>query len=196
MAATNKSLAQNNKSRTGLRRPTSDRQRGAIPLALPTGGVPVAGSQRCWSFTALRDRRKLNMSWHHSDLYFFLCLLTGLATFLAITYECIQRFRRKPPVVELSRSTVGNPPSAPKLPPSRFSRLCESVKDLPPKEQASRLRDYFGIFGGVPPAEGRDQSGKGPAAYTPALNKLRNRFRRRFTPGEIQRLEQRSRTRL
>jgi hypothetical protein len=88
MAATNKSLAQNNKSRTGLRRPTSDRQRGAIPLALPTGGVPVAGSQRCWSFTALRDRRKLNMSWHHSDLYFFLCLLTGLATFLAITYEC------------------------------------------------------------------------------------------------------------
>ena len=29
-----------------------------------------------------------------------------------------------------------------------------------------------------------------------ALNKLRNRFRRRLTPGEVQRLEQRSRTRL
>jgi hypothetical protein len=29
-----------------------------------------------------------------------------------------------------------------------------------------------------------------------ALNKLRNRFRRRFTPGEFQRLEQRSHMRL
>ena len=29
-----------------------------------------------------------------------------------------------------------------------------------------------------------------------ALTKLRNRFRRRFTPGEVQRLEQRSHTRL
>jgi hypothetical protein len=28
------------------------------------------------------------------------------------------------------------------------------------------------------------------------LTKLRNRFRRRFTPGEVQRLEQRSHTRL
>jgi hypothetical protein len=36
------------------------------------------------------------MSWHHPDLYLFLCLLTGLATFLAIVYECIQKFRRKP----------------------------------------------------------------------------------------------------
>ena len=40
------------------------------------------------------------MSWHHPDLYFFLCLFAGLAAFLAIIYECIQRFcRRKPPVV-------------------------------------------------------------------------------------------------
>ena len=38
------------------------------------------------------------MSWHHPDLYFFLCLLTGLATFMTIIYECIVR-RRKPPVV-------------------------------------------------------------------------------------------------
>jgi hypothetical protein len=29
-----------------------------------------------------------------------------------------------------------------------------------------------------------------------ALTKLRNRFRRKFTPGEVQRLEQRSHTRL
>jgi hypothetical protein len=117
------------------------------------------------------------MTWHHPDLYFFLFLLAGLATFLAIIYKCIQKFRRKPPVVEPSRSTVGNPPSsAPKNAPSRFSRLCESVKDLPPKEQASRLREYFGIVGGARPAEGRDKKGKRLAAYTPALNKLRNRY--------------------
>jgi hypothetical protein len=35
------------------------------------------------------------MSWHHPDLYFFLCLLTGLAALLAIIYECIQKFRRR-----------------------------------------------------------------------------------------------------
>ena len=37
------------------------------------------------------------MSWHHPDLYFLFCVLavlTGLASFLAIIYEC----RRKPPV--------------------------------------------------------------------------------------------------
>jgi hypothetical protein len=34
------------------------------------------------------------MSWHHPDLYFFLGLLTGLAAFLAIIYECIQKFRK------------------------------------------------------------------------------------------------------
>jgi hypothetical protein len=37
------------------------------------------------------------MSWHNPDLYFFLGLLTGLAAFLAIIYECIQRFRRQKP---------------------------------------------------------------------------------------------------
>jgi hypothetical protein len=62
-----------------------------------------------------------------------------------------------------------------------FSRLCESIKDLPPKEQANRMRDYFGILGGARPAEGRDRKGK----------RLR-----RLTPGEVQRLEQRSHTRL
>ena len=36
------------------------------------------------------------MNWQHPDLYFFLFLLTGLATFLAIIYECIQKFGRKP----------------------------------------------------------------------------------------------------
>jgi hypothetical protein len=140
------------------------------------------------------------MSWHHPDLYFFLCLLAGLAAFLAIIYECI--CRRKPPVVEPRRSTVNekavDPPSPPKYvdPPSppkylkkakpldglqrateerhvmeessrqagkqaaeRFSRLCESVKDLSPKEQASRLREHFGIVGGARPSEGRGRKG-------------------------------------
>jgi len=40
--------------------------------------------------------------------------------------------------------------------------LCESTKDLPPKEQASRLREYFGIVGGARPAEGRGRKGKRP----------------------------------
>jgi hypothetical protein len=77
-----------------------------------------------------------------------------------------------------------NPSLPPKHPPShgaeRFSRVRESVKDLPPKEQASRVRDHFGILGGARPAEGRDRKGK----------RLR-----RLTLGEVQRLEQRSHTR-
>jgi hypothetical protein len=107
------------------------------------------------------------MTWHYPDLYFFLFLLAGFATLLAIIYECIQKFRRKPPVVEPKRSNekAVDPPSPPKHPPSppkkylenakpldglqrarprltdagrqaaeRFSRLCESIEDLPPKE--------------------------------------------------------------
>ena len=127
------------------------------------------------------------MTWHYPDLYFFLFLLAGLATFLCVIYECIQKFRRKPSVVEPSRSTV-DPPSPPKkylenVKPldglqrdrprptdagkqtaERFSRLCESMKDLSPKEQASRVREYFGIVGGARPAEGRGRKGKGPGA--------------------------------
>jgi hypothetical protein len=85
------------------------------------------------------------MSWHHPDLYFFLCLLTGLAAFLAITYECIQRFCRR------------------KL----------YLKNAKPLDGLQRNR-----------------------ARPTALSKLRNRFRRRFTPGEVHRVEQRSHTRL
>jgi hypothetical protein len=150
------------------------------------------------------------MNWHHPDLYLFLCLLAGFAMFLAIVYECIVR-RRKSPVVEPSRSIV-DPPSPPKYPPlppkkylenvkpldglqrepparteerankrpSDFGQLCENVEALPPKEQASRVVEYFGILGGARPAERRDRKGK----------------RRRLTPGEVQRLEQRSHTRL
>jgi hypothetical protein len=127
------------------------------------------------------------MNWYHPDLYFFLFLLAGLATFLAIIYECIVR-RRKPPVVEPSRSTekVVDLPSPPKYlenvkpldglqrdrprpteagkqATERFSRLCESATDLSPKEQASRVREHFGIFGGArPAAEGRGRKRKPP----------------------------------
>jgi hypothetical protein len=111
---------------------------------------------------AARSRAEAEHELVPSRPVFFLCLLTGLATFLAITYECIPKFRRKP----LSTVKAVNPSSPPKHAPSqaaeRFSRLCESVKDLPPKEQASRVRDYFGILGGARPAEGRGRKGKRP----------------------------------
>jgi hypothetical protein len=55
-----------------------------------------------------------------------------------------------------------DPPSPPKHPPSPFSRLCESMKDAPPNEQASRVREHFGIVGGARPAEGRGRKGKRP----------------------------------
>jgi hypothetical protein len=66
---------------------------------------------------------------------------------------------------ELANRVEGSsvePPSPPKHPPSSFRRLCESIKDLPPKEQASRLREYFGIVGGARPVERRGRKGKRP----------------------------------
>ena len=129
------------------------------------------------------------MSWHHPDLYFFLSLLAGLAAFLAIIYECIQKIcRRKPPILDPSGSTpprrdlpAPNPirpgpgqetrlrdlqrrfraaRQADKQATGQFSRLCESVKDLPPKAQASRVHEHFGIFGGVRLAERRGRKRK------------------------------------
>ena len=148
----------------GFRRLTSDGSAAQFLLALPTGGVPVAGSQRCRSFTALWRRevaRKLNMSWHHPDLYFFLCLLAGFAAFLAFVYT--ELFGQPLVVLEKAKPLDGlhrDRPARPteeraSQPPSDFSRLSESVKDLPPKEQASRVRQHFGILGGARPAEGR-----------------------------------------
>jgi hypothetical protein len=72
-----------------------------------------------------------------------------------------------PPVVEPRCSTENEKavdlPSSPKylkkakpldgLQRERFNWLCESVKDLPPKEQASRVHEYFGIVGGARPAD-------------------------------------------
>jgi hypothetical protein len=72
------------------------------------------------------------MGWHHPDLYFFVGLLTGLAAFLAIIYECIQKFRRrKPPVVQPRRSNekAVDLPSPPKHPTSPRKYL-ENVRPL------------------------------------------------------------------
>ena len=41
---------------------------------------------------------------------------------------------------------------------SDFSRLCESLKDAPPKEQASRLHEHFGIVGGARHSAGRGRN--------------------------------------
>ena len=107
------------------------------------------------------------MSWHHPDLYFFLCLAASLAAFLApsiIDDELLAR-RRKPPVVRPLEGLQRDRPARPtggraSERPSDFSRLSESVKDLPPKEQASRVRKHFGILGGARPAEGPGRRAK------------------------------------
>src|SRR5262245_35488137 len=99
MAATNKCLERSNKSRAGFRRQIKRPAAQLIPLALPTGGSPCCGISALPDFHPPFGARKLNMSWHHPGLYFLLCLLTGLVTFLAIIYECIQKFRRTPLVV-------------------------------------------------------------------------------------------------
>src|SRR5262245_18783028 len=151
------------------------------------------------------------MIWPYYDA-FFLCLVGSFVAFVAPSIideltgtiqELFGRRRKPPPVIKPATKSVEavDPPSPWKRvdPPSplrylkkarpldglqrdrpqaaeQFSRLCESTEAFPPKEQASRVREYFGIFGGARPAEGRN--------------------RRRFTAGEIQRLEQRARTRL
>ncbi len=103
--------------------------------------------------------RKLKISWHHPDLYFFLLLLAGPAALLAITYELFRR-RRNPPVVLPLDWPQHDRPARPTEEraserPSDFRRLAESVENRPPKEQASRVREHFGIFGGARQAEGR-----------------------------------------
>jgi hypothetical protein len=102
-----------------------------------------------------RIARKLNMSWHHPDLYFFLCLLAGLAAFLAIIYECIQRFcRRKPPVAEPRRSTVNekavDPPSPlkyvdPPLPPQylKNARPLEGLQRESSRQAGKQAAERF-----------------------------------------------------
>ena len=101
------------------------------------------------------------MNWHDPELYFFLCALAGFAALMAINYEIVSR-RRKPPVIlmqamPLEPVSVPDSRQAGKQEAERFSQLCESTNDLPAKEQASRVREHFGIFGGVRPASQRSQ---------------------------------------
>ena len=168
MAPPNKCLARSNKSRTGV--PATNKRPAARRNSLPAANLarPVAGSALPVFHRPLAARveRKLNMSWHHPDLYFFLCLLAGSRGVPGYHYGCIQKFcRPKPPVVLPLDGLQRDRPARPteeraSKPPSDFSRLCESVTPLPPKEEASRAREHFGIFGGARPAEGRGRRAK------------------------------------
>ncbi|MGB7694444.1 MAG: hypothetical protein WBM12_16410 [Pseudolabrys sp.] len=100
------------------------------------------------------------MNWHHPDLYFFLSLLAGIAALLAIIYEIFSR-RRKPPVILMKALPLdGLNESGP------WSKPMTGVADLalPAYLKVATPLDEFLL---------RDRS---------ALTRLRNRFRRRFTP--------------
>ena len=164
------------------------------------------------SSTAIH-RRDTRMILHNPDLYFFLCLLAGLAALLAIIYELSRpgRWNRAKPLDVVNQPQVKPLPRAvpvdrgqqdfaghqspsgratdriardgqsvpaaaiprdrslpteekhvrekidesPRPAGGQFSRLCENVKDLSPKEQARRMNEHFGVFGGAPPPKGR-----------------------------------------
>jgi hypothetical protein len=126
----------------------------------------------------------MNISLHVPELYYFLSLLTGIAALLAVIYEFPRRKRNRAKPLDVVGCQVKPLPRAVPTPSSRatdaiardgqkhvmeeidessrqaderaaFSRLCESIKDLPPEEQVSRVHEYFGIFGGAPPPKGR-----------------------------------------
>ena len=91
---------------------------------------------------------------------FLLAVLAGLAAF--VVYGLFGH-RRKPLVVlekrQAARRAPADRPARPteekaSQPPSDFSRLSEGVRDLPPKEQARRLQEHFGKFGGTRPTRG------------------------------------------
>ena len=132
--------------------------------------------------SAARDR--MNISLHDPELYYFLSLLTGIAALLAVSYEFPRRKRNRAKPLDVVSCQVKPLPRAVPAPSSRatdaiardgqkhvmeeidessrqaderaaFSRLCESIKDLPPEEQISRVHEYFGIFGGAPRPKGR-----------------------------------------
>ena len=145
------------------------------------------------------------MSWHDPELYLFLCVLAVFTALLAITYELVSR-RRKPPVIPTEEKPLDGlnesgpwskpmtgvadlalPASMPdsrqagKQEAERFSRLCESTNDLPAKEQASRVREHFGIFGGVRPH--RRNEGDAPV-YLKNVRPLEGLARDRPLPNE------------
>src|SRR5262245_12672002 len=91
-------------------------------------------------------------------------VLVGLYFAVRNLMRAQRKFSRKPPVL---LPLGGLEPDCParsaeeraSKPPSDFSRLCESTTGLPPKEQPRRVRDHFGILGGVSPAERRGRKG-------------------------------------
>ena len=123
---------------------------------------PTRGRRlRCRNFTAFgRAAPTPNTNWHHPDLYFFLSLLTGLAALLAITYEIFSH-RRKPPVILMKAM----PPPDGLNESGPWSKPMTAVADLalPYLKKVTPLDEFLL----------RDRS---------ALTRLRNRFRRRFTP--------------
>jgi hypothetical protein len=143
MAATSKCLARTNKTRTAVR--ATKATGGAIAQSLAPRLDPLRVSAAGPSPPlAARVERSLNMSWHHPDLYFFLCLAGSLTVFLVpsiIDDELLAR-RRKPPVAEPRRSTVNekaaDPPSPPQYvdPPSPPKYL----KNVRPLEGLQRDR--------------------------------------------------------
>ena len=91
-----------------------------------------------------------------------------LASHLRMHPEKLSQQRKPPVVLKKVRPLDGLQRDRPARPtegraserPSDFSRLCESVTPLPPKEQASRVRQHFGILGGARPAEGPGRRAK------------------------------------
>ena len=113
--------------------------------------------------TALWGREtRMNISLHNPDLYFFLCLLAGVAMLLPIIYEFSRpgRWNRAKPLDVVDQPQVKPQPRAVSAPSGRatdaitrdsqsvpagerFSRLSESIKNLTPKEQTTRVHEYF-----------------------------------------------------
>src|SRR5262249_60531663 len=87
------------------------------------------------------SRAEVKMSWHNPDLYFFVGLLTGLAAFLAIIYECIQRFRRRKvlPLDGLKRDHPARGEGRVSKTTSEFGQLCEGDKNVTTKKHARRM---------------------------------------------------------
>jgi hypothetical protein len=164
MAPISKTLARSDKTRPDR---ATKKAREAIPAAQHDCEVPPDGQARYGSALPVfhPGALKLNMTW-----YFFLgplAVLAGLAASLVVIYQCILKFRRRKNLHVHGRASrleywrLVDPPSPRKrAPPSPFSQLCESMKDAPPKEQASRVREHFGIVGGARPGAGQGRKGK------------------------------------
>ena len=142
------------------------------------------------------------MNRHYPDLYLFLCLLTGLAALLAIIYAFCRRkpgqcdgpeyLKKAKPLDGVQRD---RPRPIESNESSRYATECKRLARLArPQEKPIGWLDLA--------AEWSQRALSSRRLMTlvfgqvPALNKLTNRFRSRFTLGEVQRRAQRSHTRL